>query len=215
MGRRVGHMDNGGELQDRPATDQSGSTDVSLLTHIGRDPQTGIRMVLEAYGSVLLGRLHRYAESYGAHVRADVKNILFEVVESLLDPAVRAACRARGGQILPWLSKLGKWRVTDAAREWGNGERLDSLDGETPAPDPPKPVAPSLLVKGLYQALRQLSPRDQLILYLQFHESASMESIAVHLGISVDAAKKAAFDARRRLRRRMEAAGIHPGLVKE
>lgn len=215
MRPRAGHTDKGGDLQDRPAAELSGSTDASLLGLIARDPQSGIRMVLETHGSALLGRLHRYAEPYGAHVRADVKNILFEVVESLLEPAVRAACLARGGRILPWLSKLGKWRVTDAAREWGDEERLDSFDAEMAAPEPPGAVAPSLLVKGLYQILRQLSPRDQLILHLQFNESASMENIAVYLGISEDAAKKAAFDARRRLRLGMEAAGIHPGVVKE
>lgn len=215
MRPRAGHTDKGGDLQDRPAAEPSSSTDAPLLALIARDPQTGIRMVLETHGSALLGRLHRYAEPYGAHVRADVKNILFELVESLLEPAVRAACLARGGRILPWLSKLGKWRVTDAAREWGNEERLDSFDTETPTPDSPDPLAPSLLVKGLYQILRRLSPRDQLILHLQFYESASMEDIAAHLGISEDAAKKAAFDARRRLRLGMEAAGIHPGLVKE
>ena len=215
MRQPAGHTDKGEDLQDPPATGASISTDASLLALIARDPQTGMRMVLETHGPALLGRLHQYAEPYGAHVCADVKSILFEVVESLLDPTVRAACLAKGGQILPWLSKLGKWRVTDAAREWGEWERLESFDAERQAPDPPDSPPPSLLVKGLYKILPQLSPRDQLILHLQFHESASMQNIAAHLVISVDAAKKAAFDARRRLRQHMEAAGFHPGPIKE
>ena len=124
-----------------------------MLDLIAKDPQAGIGGVFDKYGAALLGRLHRYAKPYGDHVRAEVKNILFEVVESLLDPDARAACRTRGGQILPWLSRLGKWRVADAAREWEGRQALESLSVGTPANADRDPPAPSPLVQGLYQGL--------------------------------------------------------------
>jgi DNA-directed RNA polymerase specialized sigma24 family protein len=112
------------------------------------------------------------------------------------------------------LSKLGKWRVADVARSWQGREGLESVDINLPAPERRDPLTPSPLVQGLHQVFPQLSPRDQLILRLQL-ESVPMEDMGAHLGISVTAVKKAAFDARRRLRQRMEAAGFTPARMKE
>jgi DNA-directed RNA polymerase specialized sigma24 family protein len=166
--------------------------------------------VIDQYGAALLGRLRRYAARYGAHVCSEVEDVFYQAVETLLDPEVRAACRARGGQILPWLSKFGKWRIADVAKGYEGKVPVESLETAGPAPQTPNAVAPSPLVEALLQLLPRLSPRDQLVLNLRYRESASMEEIGAQLGIGVPAAKKAVFDARRRLQRLMEAEGVAP-----
>lgn len=91
-------------------------SDEELLDRIGLDPATGLRDVMSAIGPMLLGRLRRHARvrRYGD---AEVDDVFQDALLRLLRPDVRAEIRRAGGEILPWLSRWGYWRLDDAARK--------------------------------------------------------------------------------------------------
>jgi DNA-directed RNA polymerase specialized sigma24 family protein len=116
-------------------------TDRDLLEAIERDPEDGIRQVLERYEGVLLGRLRRHARDrrYGD---TNVEDVFQEAILRLVDPQNREELRRAGGEILPWLSRWGYWRLDDAARN--RGLPLSELLA-TPTPRNPSPASPSTL----------------------------------------------------------------------
>lgn len=181
--------------------------DEDLLRLIERDPEGGIAQVIERYGARLRGRLRRHAwlKRYGD---AEVDDIWLEAIRRLLDPECRAELRAAGGQILPWFSRWGYWRLDDAAAR----KRGLELPEDVPAPDPTEvePAdAPTEAILTLRQVVPLLSPRDRMILRGRYGEGLTEREVAERLGISPTAAKKAAHDARERLRRLMIQAGIN------
>ncbi len=179
-------------------------TDEELLQAIERDPQGGIARVMKRHGGHLLGRLRRHA-SFHRQGDAHVDDVFQEAILRLLDPECRAELRAAGGGILPWLSRWGYWRLDDAARR-----PHDPLPDDVAKPsDPPATEQQSAAVLAVRRALPLLSPRDRTILHMRYEQSLTTEQVAEHLGISVGAAKKAAHDARERLRNLLEKAGIN------
>lgn len=179
-------------------------TDEELLQAIERDPQGGIARVLKRHGDLLLGRLRRHAYLH-RQGNAHVDDVLQDAVLRLLDPQCRAELRAAGGSILPWLSRWGYWRLDDAGRR-----PQDPLPDEVPRPpDPPADDQLSAAELAVQQVFPLLSPRDRLILRMRYEERRTTEQVAEHLGISVAAAKKAAHDARERLRNHLKKAGIY------
>jgi RNA polymerase sigma factor (sigma-70 family) len=175
-------------------------SDDTLLDRIAFDPENGIAAVYDTYGSHLLGRLRQHARlrRYG---NIDVEDVFQNAILRLLDPEERAALRAAGGQILPWLSKWGYWRLDDAARH-----RAGRLTETLPIPNPPMSAPPSPRAMLVHRLLPLLSPRDRLILRRHQVEGRTIEQLAEELKISKTAAKKAAHDARRRLRALMQQA---------
>jgi RNA polymerase sigma factor (sigma-70 family) len=177
-------------------------TDQTLLEAIAIDPERGIREVLNRYGGQLLGRLRKYARDrrYGD---ADVEDVFQRALLRILIPEVRAEIRAAGGRILPWLSRWGYWRLDDLARRQAVGAQ------KTSAPvDPVAPATLSAAARAVQSVFDRLSPRDRMVLRWRYRESLSNAEVASQLGISEGAAKKAAHDARERLRRLLEQAGI-------
>lgn len=186
-------------------------TDDDLLAAIERDPEGGITQAIDRYGPRLRGRLHRHAllRRYG---NADVDDIWQQAFLRLLDPECRAELQAAGGQILPWLSRWGYWRLDDAA-----ARKADALPENLTAPDPAAretAAPPSEAVVTLRQVLPLLSPRQRLVLRMRYDEGLTEREVAERLGISLAAAKKAAHDARERLRGLMIEAGVNLGDVR-
>jgi len=181
-------------------------TDEDLLAAIERDPEGGLTQAIDRYGPRLMGRLRRHAflREYG---NADVDDIWQQAFLRLLDPECRAELRAAGGQVLPWLSRWGYWRLDDAA-----ARKAIALPENLTAPDPTESEAagpPSAMVTTLRRVFPLLSPRQCLILRMRSDEGLEEWEVAERLGISLAAAKKAAHDARERLKELMIRAGIN------
>ena len=178
--------------------------DADLLETIALDPQEGIRQVLDRYGPRLLGRLrfHARARGYGD---ANVEDVLQEALLSLLDPDKRAALLARGGDILPWLSRLGFWRLDDqdetrrtALRRHTSAEAMGESSESSSAP-----------AQAVRTVIHLLSPRDRDILRWRYEERLGNAEVSARLGIGEGAAKKATHDARRRLKNLLLEAGLY------
>jgi RNA polymerase sigma factor (sigma-70 family) len=177
-------------------------TDEEILARLELDPETGIREVLARHGPLLLGRLRAYVRqrSYGD---LNVEDVFQEALLRLVDPANRAELKRAGGEILPWLSRWGYWRLDDAARNSGLplAETMQAPEAADPGP-----VSPA--VRAMGSVIHLLSPRHRLILRLRYGESHSNAEVAATLGITEGAAKKAGHDARERLRILMHEAGF-------
>lgn len=177
-------------------------SDEDLLDRIGCDPQSGICDVLSAYGPRLLGRLRKHAQDrrYGD---ADVEDVFQRALLRLLEPDARAEIRAAGGEILPWLSRWGYWRLDDLARAGAVAAQ------KTPPPvDPVAATNPSVAAQAVQEAIKRLSPRQQMVIRWRYEESVSNAEIGKRLAISEGAAKKTAHDARERIRKLLEETGI-------
>lgn len=175
-------------------------SDEELLETIARNPPEGIRLVMDAYSRILLGRLRRRAlacEFGDAHV----EDVLQEAIVSLVDPKTRQAIRAAGGSILPWLTRRGYWRLQDEHRR-----DLRSFAVQVADP-PPGTTEPSEIVLAVERLLLEMSERDQQILRQHYGEDMTYAQIAEAVGISKEAAKKAIHDAKARLRKRLADAG--------
>jgi RNA polymerase sigma factor (sigma-70 family) len=114
----------------------------------------------------------------------------------LVDPRYRKALRAAGGGILPYVTRWAYWRLDDAA-----------LARPAPLPDDDLLSSAREAKSGsvrsrpeVAKAFARLSPRDRDILRWRYEESCTNETVAARLSISHGAAKKAAHDARERLR---------------
>lgn len=177
-------------------------SDEELLDRIGLDPATGLRDVMSAIGPMLLGRLRRHARvrRYGD---AEVDDVFQDALLRLLRPDVRAEVRRAGGEILPWLSRWGYWRLDDAARK-----RVAEVGRASADPTPADPPGASEAAKAVTAAVARLNPRDQSILRWRYEERASNAEIGKRLDISEGAAKKAAHDARERLRKILDDARV-------
>ncbi|GAB4188555.1 MAG: hypothetical protein Tsb002_14930 [Wenzhouxiangellaceae bacterium] len=84
-----------------------------------------------------------------------------------------------------------------------NQNEFDRLT-ESDQPLPDEQAAAQAEQQRLQQALRQLKPRDRLMIYWRYYHDATPAQIGRILGLSGGAARKALFDALRRLRRRYE-----------
>jgi RNA polymerase sigma factor (sigma-70 family) len=178
-------------------------SDEELLELIERDPETGIREVMRVHGGRLLGRLRRRAREkrYGD---SGVEDIFQEALLRLVRPGTRAEVRAAGGEILPWLSRWGYWRLDDVARR----ETVRAQKTSAPV-DPVVTMNPSAAALAVQGAFEQLRPRDRAVLRWRYGERASNAEVGRRLGINEGAAKKAGHDARERLRRLLDQAGVH------
>jgi RNA polymerase sigma factor (sigma-70 family) len=177
-------------------------SDEELVDTIARDPEGGIREVLDRFGSQLLGRLRKYARDkrYGD---AQVEDVFQRALLRLLRPEMRAEILAAGGEILPYLSRWGYWRLDDLARRHAVGTQ------KTSAPlNPTAPATPSAAAQAVQAVFGRLSPRDRRILTWRYKDSLFNAEIGRRLGISEGAAKKGAHDGRERLRRLLDEAGI-------
>jgi len=175
--------------------------DEALLEAIADDPQAGVREVMTRYGKQLLGRLQRKAHELG-QTKEDAEDIFQEALLRLLDPQRRREVVAAGGQVLPWLTRWGYWQLGDLAKKRSRELRRVSVASEE------RPASRALSdsqVVGV--ALGELSPRDQMILRWRYEDGLTNEEVATQLGISDRAAKKAAHDARERLRSCLEESG--------
>lgn len=177
-------------------------SDESLLEAIASDPENGIREVLTRYGGHLLGRLRKHARDkrYGD---AEVEDVFQRALLRLLRPEVRLEILAAGGGILPYLSRWGYWRLDDLARRQVVGAQ------KTSAPvDPVGSASPSVAARAVEAVFGQLSPRDRMVLRWRYNDKVSNAQVGGRLGITEGAAKKAAHDARERLRKLLEQEGI-------
>jgi RNA polymerase sigma factor (sigma-70 family) len=178
-------------------------SDEELLRTIGRDPETGIRQVLLGpYGAQLLGRLRKHARDrrYG---NANVEDVFQRAVLRLLKPEVRAEIIAAGGGMVPYLSRWGYWRLDDLAR----AHAAETQRSSAPA-DSVDPQTPSGAARAVGAVFERLSPRDRMILRWRYADRLPNAEVGERLGIGEGAAKKAAHDARGRLRKLLEEAGI-------
>ena len=175
-------------------------SDETMLETIARDPQEGVRLVMDTYGSQLLGRLRGRATTcrYGD---THVDDVFQEAVLSLIDPKVRQAIVAAGGSILPYLTRRGYWRLQDEHR---SDLRSYATQGVDPPAGTDEPSEASVAVEGL---LLGMSGRDQTILRQHYGENLTYAEIAEAAGISKGAAKKAIHDAKARLRKRLADSG--------
>ena len=182
--------------------DDATLTDDQLLEAIARDPEGGTREFFDRYGNQLLGRIRKHArERRQGESNAD--DIFQEAVLRLLDPDVRIEIRARGGQILPFLSRWAYWRLDDLAKA---GAREARHLMEAANPDLSSTHSKAAALVG--DLVHKLSPRDRMILTWRSGDRLTNGEIAKRLEISEGAAKKAAHDARRRLRELLEDEGI-------
>lgn len=164
------------------------AADEAILETIARDPPEGIRMVMEAHGPVLMGRLHKRALAF-KFGDAYVDDIFQKAILALIDPKTRQAIRAAGGGILPWLTRRCYWRLQDEhrryARSLSHQDRVSARDGE--------PSEGALAVERL---LPEMSERDQRILRQHYGEDMTYAEVADAEAISKAAAKKAIRDAK-------------------
>jgi RNA polymerase sigma factor (sigma-70 family) len=183
-------------------------SDLHLLDEIELDPQSGIRKVQDQYGANLFARLSRFAEAH-RHGDAEVKDVYQDALIRLIDPEERAACRAAGGSILPWLTKWGYWRLSDRARERrrliGDGKK-EPVEGRPP--EQVEEVDPSAAARTVAEVVRGMSPKDQDLLRMHYEERLTYKDIATRLEIKEGAAKKRLHDARIRIARLLEEQGI-------
>jgi RNA polymerase sigma factor (sigma-70 family) len=177
--------------------------DGDLLAVIAHDPDGGIRGVIDRHGDRLLGRLHAHALNRG-YGDAGVEDVFQEVLLSLLDPENRAAILARGGEILPWLSRLGYWRMDDAERR-----RRGSLKYASANPVTESSEGSSDAARAVRAVVQFLSPRDRDILKWRYEDRLANKEVAARLGITEVAAKKAAHDARERLKSLLLDTGLY------
>lgn len=175
--------------------------DERILELIAGDPAGGLAVAIDQHGSQLLGRLHLIAADlrYG---NAHVEDVWQQAFISLLDPIVRDGIREHGGEILPWLTRFGRWRLADHHRH-----DHPPVDPEIPAPEIGDEAPPSTDVLLLRRAWERLSPRDKLLLTWRYGESRRESEMADELNMTVGAMKKALHDARARLKREMEKEG--------
>ena len=185
--------------------------DRDLLEAIAKDPKTGIQAVMDRYGPSLLGKITARATERGQG-NAYVEDVFMECIESLVDPGSRAKCLARGGSILPWLTKLADWRLKDAARKTrraGIGvlpeEEFPDKEVDDAFELADEEAGDDDLLRALEKALPALTPKDQELLHLQFNESYSSKELAAHFAMTEGAVRKATFDARKRLEKLMKA----------
>lgn len=179
-------------------------SDEEILNLLELDPETGMRAAVAGHGSALLGRLKAHAR-HRRYGNLNVEDVFQEALLRLLDPENRAQLRKAGGEILPWVSRWGYWRLDDAARKAGLPIVQETVQPNTPLPGPASPG-----VSAVRAVIHLLSPRDRMILRLRYEQSHSNEEVAAELGITEGAAKKAAHDARERLRTHMRDAGFDP-----
>lgn len=163
-----------------------------------------MREAVAGHGKALLGRLQAHAR-HRRYGNLNVEDVFQEALLRLVDPENRAQLRRAGGEILPWVSRWGYWRLDDAARNAGL-----PIVQQAVQPDPPQEGSASPAVNALRAVIHLLSPRDRLILRLRYEESHSNAEVAAVLGIREGAAKKAAHDARERLRALMRETGFDP-----
>ena len=113
-----------------------------------------------------------------------------------------------GESTLPWLYGVARYEVSSVRRSTQRRRNLrEKLDGQAYHPEagPEALVVRNLEQRDMIRALHSLRPSDQEVLRLRAYEELSIPEIAVVLGCSVEAAKKRAARAMRRLRR---AAGV-------
>lgn len=183
--------------------------DADLLETIARDPDRGIREVIDRWGGQLLGRLRVHSRSRG-YGDAYVEDVFQEVLVSLLDPDNRAALKARGGEILPWLSRLGYWRIDDAERG-----RRGSLQQLSASPVGDSSEGSSEAARAVRAVVQFLSPRDRDILKWRYEDGLTNNEVAERLGTTTGTAKKAAHDARKRIGRLLRDAELYDDQRKE
>lgn len=182
-------------------------SDGDLLDLVARDPEEGIARIVDRYGEQLRGRLWRQAavRKYG---NTNVDGIFQEAILRLLDPECRAQLLAAGGGILPWLSRWGYWRLDDAGRRAHDPLPEHSSSLNPSHQENPRSDSPSAAVMALREVFPLLPPRDRDILRWRYEESLTTSQVAERLGISEAATKKAAHDARERLRKVLAEAGM-------
>ena len=183
-------------------------SDLHLLDEIGLDPESGIAKVQDQYGSTLYARLKRRADAW-KQGDAEVDDVYQEALIRLIDPEERAACRAAGGSILPWLTKWGYWQLSDRTREHRRligGGKTDPIQGR--APERVEEVEPSEAARVLGEVLEQMSPKDQDLLRMHYEERLTSREIAARLDIREGAAKKRLHDARNRVARLLDERGV-------
>jgi RNA polymerase sigma factor (sigma-70 family) len=183
-------------------------SDLHLLGEIELDPQSGISKVQDQYGATLFARLSRFAQAH-RHGDAEVADVYQDALIRLIDPDERAACRAAGGSILPWLTKWGYWKLSDEARERrrliGDGKKKP-LEGRPP--ERVEEIEPSDAARTVGEVARGMSPKDQDLLRMHYEERLTYKEIAERLGIREGAAKKRLHDARNRVARLLDERGI-------
>jgi DNA-directed RNA polymerase specialized sigma24 family protein len=172
--------------------------DEQLLERIAGDPAGGLAEAIDRYGDQLLGRFHAYAARRG-YGNAHVEDVWQDAFISLLDPVVRERILERGGEILPWLTKQGRWRLDDHHRHIHQ-----LVTDDIPAPAVRGEDRPSPDVIRLRRVWPTTNSRDKLLLTWRYGESQHESEIADELGMNVSAAKKALHDARARLRRELD-----------
>src|SRR6266700_3770754 len=118
-------------------------TDDELINRIAWDPEGGIREVISRFGDLLLGRLRKHARDkrYGD---AFVEDVFQRALLRLLQPELRRELLAAGGEILPWLTRWGYWRLDDEARRQAVGAQKTSAP-----PDPAVPTDPGAAARAL------------------------------------------------------------------
>jgi RNA polymerase sigma factor (sigma-70 family) len=168
-----------------------------LLEQLAVDPEGGLREVVDTHGARLIARLRRYATVHHEYGDLDVHDVFSEALLQLIDPAYRAGLRAAGGDILAYLSKWGKWRLNEAARERMRQSGLAEELGAQLQPSVPR----SPVLSPVLRALARLSPRDHDVLHWRHVECCSNTEVGNRLHISEGAAKKAAHDARARFKK--------------
>jgi RNA polymerase sigma factor (sigma-70 family) len=159
---------------------------------------------MDRYGPTLLGRLRRRARTcrFGD---AHVDDVFQEALLRLVHPDVRQEIRHAGGSILPWLTRLGYWRLNDEYRGDLRRRSMEGVEELVRTGDPPGEL--SEMAHAVEDMLLEMSPRDELILRQHYGEGMSCAEIGQSVGITKAAAKKAVHDAKARLRHRLEGAG--------
>lgn len=179
--------------------------DEDLLDLFDRERMPAIERAVDRHGARLLGRLQYHARVCRLDV-THADDVFQEAFLQLLDPSFRAGVRAKGGEILPYLSKWGYWRLKDLRQ-----------DTEEPVLDtvPADPIVSEAVsektaqrVACVQRTVLRLSPVDRDVLRWRYEESVTEREVADRLGISLAAAKKRAHDARARLEKLLVQEGI-------
>jgi RNA polymerase sigma-70 factor (ECF subfamily) len=153
-----------------------------------------------------LSQVSRYLRRFVARriPQADVEDVLQEILVSIH--------KARGTydgkrSVLPWVSAIARYRLSDYLRQHYAAMRQSKVDIEDIEDFIAAPVTESTpLNESISEEVENLPERQQKIIYLLHTEGYTAKEVGARLGMQESAVKVAAHRAYKRIRSRLQQA---------